>query len=216
MVVDKGREREEDFVLDSAKIEEVESFVYLGSLINIKGSSAQEIRRRLAVGRGAVQNMAYIWKSRGTSLGLKVRFLRATAVPIAIYGCESWAMTSGDKKLVDAFELWCYRRLLMGLWMERKTNKCVLEKIRYVLMLTKSLAERKMRLFGHIVRKNGMEKRLMQGKMEGKRRRGRPATTWFQDLKEWTKLDIAAASQLATDRERWRKIISHSSADSAT
>ena len=62
-------------------------------------------------------------------------------------------------------------------------------------------------VIGHIVRKNGMEKRLMQGKMEGKRRRGRPATNWFQDLKEWTKLDIAGASQLATDRERWRKII---------
>ena len=76
-----------------------------------------------------------------------------------------------------------------------------------LLMLRKSMTERKMGFFGHIVRKHGMEKRLMQGQMEGKRRRGRPATTWFQDLKEWTKLDIAGASQLATDRERWRKII---------
>ena len=141
------------------------------------------------------------------SLGLKVRFLRATAFPLAIYGCESWAMTSGDKKLVDAFELWCYRRLLRVSWTERKTNKWVLEKIGSVLMLRKSMAERKMRLFDHIVQKNGMEKRLMQGKMAGKRGRDRPATTWFQDLKEWTMLDIAAASQLATDRERWRKII---------
>ena len=96
MVVDKGRERKEDFVLDGEKIEDVESFVYLGSLINIKGSSAQEIRRRLAMGRGAVQNMVSIWNSRGMSLGLKVRFLRMTAFHIAIYGCESWAMTSGD------------------------------------------------------------------------------------------------------------------------
>ena len=71
----------------------------------------------------------------------------------------------------------------------------------------KNMAERKMRFFGHIVRKNGMEKRLMQGKVGGKGRRGRPAKAWFQDLKEWTKLDIAAASQLATDRERWREII---------
>ena len=142
------------------------------------------------------------------SLGLKVRFLnRATAFPIAIYGCESWAMTSGDKKSVDAFEMWCYRRLLKVSWTERKTNKWVLEKIGSALMLRKSMSERKMRFFGHIVRKNGMEKRLMQGKMEGKRRRGRPATTSFQDLKEWTKLNIAGASQLATDRERWRKII---------
>ena len=77
----------------------------------------------------------------------------------------------------------------------------------WVCLLRKSMSERKMRFFGHIVRKNGMEKRLMQGKMEGKRRRGRPATTWFHDLKEWTKLDIAGASQLATDRESWRKII---------
>ena len=197
----------EDFVLVGENIEEVESFVYLGSLINIKGSSAQEIRRRLAMGRGAVQNMVSIWKSRGMSLGLKVRFLRANAFPIAIYGCESWVMTSGDKKRVDAFELWCYRRLLRVSWVESKTNKWVLEEIGSVLMLRKSMAERKMRFFGHIVRKNGMEKRLMQGKVEGTRRRGRPTTAWFQDLKEWTKLNIAAASQLATDRERWREII---------
>ena len=84
----------------------MESFVYLGSVINIKGNIAQEIRRRLATGREAVQNnyMASIWKRRGMCLRLKVRFLRATAFPIAIYGCESWAMTSGDKKRVDAFE----------------------------------------------------------------------------------------------------------------
>ena len=75
MVVDKDRERKEDFVLDGENIEAVESFVYLGSLINTKGSSAQEIRRRLAMGRGAVQNMVSIWKSRGMSFGLKVRFL---------------------------------------------------------------------------------------------------------------------------------------------
>ena len=89
MVVDKDRESKDDFVLDGEKIEEVESFVYLGSLINTKGSSTQEIRRRLAMGRGAVQDMVSIWKSRGMSLGLKVRFPRATAFPIAIYGCES-------------------------------------------------------------------------------------------------------------------------------
>ena len=76
MVVDKDRDRKEDFVLDGEKIEEVESFVYLGSLINTKGSSAQDIRRRLTMGRGAVQNMVSIWKSRGMSLGLKVRFLK--------------------------------------------------------------------------------------------------------------------------------------------
>ena len=81
------------------------------------------------MGRGAVQNMVSIWKSRGMIFGLNVRFLRATAFPIAIYGCESRAMTSGDKKRVGAFEMWSYRRLLRVSWTERKTNKWVLEKI---------------------------------------------------------------------------------------
>ena len=123
--------------------------------------------------------MVFIWKSRGMSLGLNLRFLRVTAFPVAIYGCESWTMISGDKKRVDALELWCYRRLIRVSWKERKTNKWVLEKIGSVLTLIKSMAERKMRFFGHIVRNNGMNNRLMQGKMEGKRRRGRPATTWI-------------------------------------
>ena len=101
MVVDKGRERKEDFFQDGEKIEEVESFVYLGSLTNAKGSSAQEIRRRLVMGRGAVQNMVSIWKSRGMSVELKVKFLRATAFRIAIYGMG--IIIRGDKKRVDAF-----------------------------------------------------------------------------------------------------------------
>ena len=96
MVVDKDRERKEDFVLDGEKIEEVESFVYLGSLINTKGSSAPEIRRRLAMGWGAVQNMVSIWKSRCMSLGLKVRFLRATAFPISLSLLQSLANEYDD------------------------------------------------------------------------------------------------------------------------
>ena len=143
-----------------------------------------------------------------------MRFLRATAFPIAVYGWESWAMTSGDKR-VDAFELWCYGRLLGVSWMERIRNKWVLEMIGSVLKLRKSRAyggEEYEVIWPHHPEERyeytGMEKILMPGKMEVKRRRGKPATTWFQDLKEWTKLDIAATSQLATDRERWRKIIS--------
>ena len=91
--------------------------------------------------------------------------------------------------------------------MNRKTNKWVLDKIGSVLILRKSMAERKMGLFDHIIGTNNMEKRLIQGKMERKRRRGRPAKTRSKDLKEWTKLDMADAFQPATDRERWHEII---------
>ena len=96
-----------------------------------------------------MQNKASIWKSRGMSFGLKARLLRASAFPIAIYGCESCSMTSGDKKRVDAFEMWCYRRLLRVSWTERKTNKLVLEKIGSVLMLRKSMSEEDEVLWPH-------------------------------------------------------------------
>ena len=182
MVVDKGRERKEDFVLDGEKIEEVDIFVYLGYLINTKGSSAQEIRRRLAMGRGAVQNMVSIWKSRGMSLGLKVRF----PGPLL-------------------FELWFYRRLLGVSWTERKTNKWVLEKIGSVLMLRKSMSERKMRFFGHIIWKNGVEKRETGAREDGRQaEKGQTSNDLVPGLDRMDKLDIAGASQLATDRERWR------------
>ena len=142
------------------------------------------------------------------SLGLKLRFIRVTAFPVAIYGCESWTMISGDKKCVDAFELWCYRILLRVSWKERKTNKWVLEKIGPVLTLTKSMAERKMRFFGHIIRKNGMKNRLMQGKMEGKQRPG------------FERMDEAGHCWCITTGERSGNVVknhqSHSSADSAT
>ena len=148
------------------------------------------------------------------SLGLKVRFLRATAFPIAIYGCESWAMTSGDKKRVDAFEMWCYRRLLRVSWTERNTNKWVLEKIGSVFMLRKSMSERKMRFFGHIVRKNGMEFARKDGRHAEKGQTSNDLVPGFE------RMDQAGHCWCITTGDRSGKMAknhqSHSSADSAT
>ena len=207
MVVDKNRKEGDDFIVDGEKIEEVESFIYLGSVINIKGSSTQETRRRLAIARGTVQKMVTVWKSRGMSLGLKKRLLQATAFSIATYGCESWAMTMADKKRVDAFEQWCYRRLLRVSWTEKRTNEWVLNRIGSGLILRKGMTKRKLRLFGHIMRKEGLEQRLAQGVIEGRRRRGRPAVSWCQDIKDWTGLSMAEAYHLTADRTGWREVV---------
>ena len=119
MVVDRDNNNT-DFTIAGNKIEVVNQFEYLGSIINNKGESTTEIRRRrLAMARSTVQSMSHIWKSRGLSLSLKVRLLHATSFSIATYGRESWAMTKNDRKRVDAFEMWCYRRLLHVSYMER-------------------------------------------------------------------------------------------------
>ena len=148
MVVAKGRERKEDFGLDGEKIKKVERFVYLGSLSNIKGNGT---RNPEAAGDGlgsSVEHGVDMEEQRyefGTQI--EVHLIRATAFPIAIYGCQSWTMTSGDKKRVGAFELWCYRRLRRVSWMESRANKWMLEKIGSVLTLRKSMSEKKVRFF---------------------------------------------------------------------
>ena len=119
LVMDLERRNREEFILDGELIEQVDEFVYLGSLLSNKGTCVQEIKRRLAMGRSATQKMVKIWKSTGVSTKVKVRLLRATCAmvfPIATYGSESWAMNAREKKRVDAFEMWCYRRILRISW----------------------------------------------------------------------------------------------------
>jgi len=197
-----------DFLLDGQKIEVVQQFEYLGSLINTKGDSTAEIKRRLAIARKTMMNMSDIWKSKGLSKNLKIRFLRATIFSIAAYGSESWAMTKNDRKRVDAFEMWCYRRLLRVSWVDKRTNNWILETIGTQLMLRSSIDSRKLRYFGHVSRKDGsLEKLIMQGMVEGSRRRGRPTTAWTDDIKRNTGLKMAAVTRLASNRTDWRALV---------
>ena len=207
MVLDRNSTGEE-FFIDGQQIEEVKQFDYLGSMINNNGDSTTEIKRRLAMARTTTQSMSKIWKSRGLSTDLKVRLLRATVFSIATYGCESWAMTKNNRKRIDAFEVWCYRRLLRVSWTDKRTNNWVLGKIGTDLTIRKSILERKLSYFGHIVRRNGgIEKQILQGAVEGRRGRGRPATSWTDDVKTVCSHGVYGATKLASDRRRWSALV---------
>ena len=183
MVVDRNRTKE-DFTIDGQQIEEVSRLEYLGSMINNIGGRTVKIKRRLAIARSTVQSMQNIWKSRGISISLKVRLLNAVTFSIATYGCESWVMTKNDRKRVDAFEMWCHRRLLQTTWKDRRTNTWILERIGTDLHHRSGIMKRKYRYFGHIVRRDGgIEKQILQGAVEGKRGKGRPSTSWTDDMK---------------------------------
>ena len=183
MVVDRNRTKE-DFTMDGQQIEEVSQFEYLSSMINNIGDSTVEIKRRLAIAWSTVQSMQNIWKSLGISISLKVRLINAVAFSIATYGWESWAMTKNDRKRIDAFEMWCYRRLLQTTWKDERTNTWILERIGTDLHLRSGIIKRKYRYFGHIVRRDGrIEKQILQGAVEGKRGKGSPSTSWTDDMK---------------------------------
>ena len=207
MVIDRDS-TDDDFVLDGQKIDVVDDFEYLGSLINIKSDSTNEIRRRLAIARRTTQNMIMIWKSRGLTIDLKVRLLRATVFAIATYGCESWAPTKNDCKRIDAVEKWCFRRLLRVSWQDRRTNEWVLNRIGTSLTLRDNIRTRKLRYFGHIMRKEeSVEKQIIQGAVEGRRGRGRPTTAWTGNIKEMAGGSLAYATGMARDRDGWRALI---------
>ena len=119
-----------NFSVDGEVIEEVESFEFLGSIINIKSDCTQEIKRRLAIARNVVQSMAKLWKSKlPPSLKVRLLWLKSTAFAVASYGSESWTMKYMDKRCLDAFELRCYRRILRIPWTEKKTNRWALNEL---------------------------------------------------------------------------------------
>ena len=117
-------------------------------------------------------------------------------------------MTKNDRKRVDAFEMWCYRRLLQVSWQDRRTNVWILNKIGTDLTIRRGIMERKLKYFGHIVRRTeGIEKTILQGAIEGKRGRGRPPTSWTDDIKRVSREGMEGATRLAEDRVAWRALV---------
>ena len=136
----------------------------------------------------------------------KATFPESMCLLHATYGSESWAMTKNDRKRVDAFEMWCYRRLLRVSWKDKRTNDWVLSKVGCELMLRKTIDSRKLRYFGHISRKDGsIEKVIMQGTVEGSRGRGRPSTSWTDDIKRNSETK-SYSSNTASSKQNWLEI----------
>ena len=145
--------------------------IFLGSKITADGDCSQEIKRHLLLGRKAVTNLDSILKSRDITLPAKVHLVKAMVFPVVTYGCESWTMKKAECCTIDAFELWCWRRLLGVPWTARRSNQSILKEINPENSLEGLIL--KLLYFGHLMRRiNSLEKTLMLGKIEDRRRRG--------------------------------------------
>ena len=194
---------------DGEDIEVVNTFNFLGSVIVDEGGSSQEIRRRLAMARTAAIGLTDIWKDRGITKTTKKSILNALVFPIATYGSETWAVGKADRSKVQAFEMWCWRKMLRISWKEHKTNEFVRCQVGEYTPLYHKIVRNKLQYFGHISRREGdcLEKIIVQGMMEGQRRRGRQKTRWTDGIKESTGLSVTAAYRIAQDRHSWNDII---------
>ena len=154
-------------------METVTNFILGGSKITADGDCSHEIKRRLLLGRKAMTNLDSILKSRDITLPTKVRLVKAMVFPVVMYGCEIWSIKKGERRRVDAFEMWCWRRLLRVPWITRRSNESILKEISPEYSSEGLMLKLKLQYFGHLIqRTDSLEKTLMLRKIEGGRRRG--------------------------------------------
>ena len=158
--------------IDGGTVETVADFVFLGSKITADGDCSHEIKRHLLLGRKAMTNLDSILKSR--PLLTKVRLVKAMTFPVVMYGCESCTIKKAEHRRIEVFELWCWRRLLRVPWTARRCNQSILKEISPEYSLEGLMLKLKLQYFGHLMqRTDSLEKTMMLGKIEGRRRRGR-------------------------------------------
>ena len=153
--------------------ETVADFILGGSKITADGDCSHEIKRHLFLGRKVITNLDSILRSRDITLPTKVHLVKAMVLPVVTYGCESWTIKKPECQRTDAFELWCWRRLLRVPWTARRSNQSILKEISPECSLEGLMLKLKLQYFAHLMRRTvSLEKTLMLGKIEGRRRRG--------------------------------------------
>ena len=169
--------------IDGETMETLTDLIFLGPKITANGDCSHETKSHLLPGRKPMTNLNSILKIRDVTLPIKVHIVKAMVFPVIMYGCESWTIKEAECQRTDAFELWCWRRLLRVPWTARRSNKSILKEISPEYSLEGLMLKLKLQYFGHMMRRtDSFEKTLMLGKIEGRRRWGRQRMRWLNGI----------------------------------